>query len=136
MVLWLLEWWPFWLLFLLVFGLVMYQLYYNGYAVSKSIMALVFIFHPGKDADRANVNSCSGWVSHVGQFRESRIYEFVLEARLTQGDVEVLLLDQEKQPLLRLNRWHPGGHVALDGNSRYFLRWEFSKASGQCELRW
>ena len=130
------EPWMFWLLFAPVFGFVMYQLYCHGIGVSKSIAAIVFIFHPGKDADRATVDSCSGWVSHVGQFHESRIYEFALEARLTQGDVEVLLLDQERQPLLRLNRWCPGGCVALDGNSRYFLRWEFSSASGQCELRW
>lgn len=130
------EPWLFWLLFVPFFGFAMYQMYCHGVGVAKSIAALVFIFHPGKEADRATVDSCTGWVSHVGRFHESRIYEFVLDARLTKGDVEILLLDQEKQPLLRLNKWHPADRAALDGNSRYFLRWEFSSASGQCELRW
>lgn len=124
------------LLFPPVFGVAMYQMYQRGYAVSKSIAAIVFIFHREKNADRVTVDSCTGWVSHGGLFRESRMYEFVLDARLTKGDVEVLLLNQKKQPLLRMNKWHPAACATLDGSSRYFLRWEFSKASGECELRW
>lgn len=124
------------LLFAPIFGVAMYQMYQRGYAVSKSIAAIVFVFHPGKDADRVTVDSCTGWVSHGGLFRESRIYEFTLDAQLTRGDVEVLLLNQKKTPLLRLNKWHPTGHAELDGSSRYFLRWEFRHASGKCELRW
>lgn len=130
------EAWLFWMLFAPLFGVAMYLLYQRGYAVTKSIMALLFVFDPGKDADRVTVDSCTGWVSHGGQFRESRTYEFVLNARLTKGDVEVLLLNQKKQPLLRMNKWHPAASAEVDGSSRYFLRWEFSNATGECELRW
>lgn len=130
------EAWLFWLLFAPIFGVAMYLLYQRGYVVSKSIVAIVFIFHRGKDADMVTVDSCTGWVIHGGQFRESRIYEFTLDAQLTRGDVKVLLLNQKKMPLLRLNKWHPTAQVTLDGSGRYFLRWEFSHASGKCGLRW
>ncbi|MBD5162346.1 MAG: hypothetical protein HDT14_10125 [Oscillibacter sp.] len=128
--------WPFLLLFVPIFGFAVYKMYCSGLAVTKSIMALLFVFDPGKNGDRVRLDSCTGWVSHVGCFRESRMYEFVLDARLTKGSVEVLLLNQKKMPLLRLNKWHPVACIELDGSSRYFLRWEFSNATGDCELRW
>lgn len=114
----------------------LYLLYFQGIAVTKSIAAMVFMFWPGKDSDKATVDSCDGWVRHMGRFRESRTYEFVLYAEMSKGDVEVFLLDAEKQPLLRLTRWLPAGKIALDGESRYYLQWEFHSASGRCELRW
>lgn len=128
--------WLFWLLFAPIFGFAMYQMYCQGIAVSKSVTAVMFIFHPGKDADKARVGSCTGYVRHAGRFRENRSYEFVLDAQLTQGEVEVLLLDQQKRQVLRLNRWHPVDSAALDGSSRYFLHWNFTSATGECELRW
>lgn len=119
-----------------VLGAIMYFLYRRGVGVSKSIRAILFYFAPGKDADRARVDSCTGWVRHAGRFRESRRYEFRLDAQLSKGNAEVVLLDQNKQPLLKLDRFSPARSVDLDGNSRYYLRWEFSDASGQCELHW
>lgn len=126
----------FWLIFAPVFGFAMYQMYQHGFAVSKSIMAVIFVFHPGLDGDRATVDRCTGWVSHAGRFRESRIYEFTLDARLTQGNVEVLLLNRKKAPLLKLSQWHPAAAATLYADERYFLRWEFSSATGECELHW
>lgn len=126
----------FWLLFAPVFGFAMYQMYRHGFAVAKSIMAVIFVFHPGPNGGRATVDRCTGWVSHAGRFRESRIYELTLDARLTQGDVEVLLLNREKVPLLKLSQWHPAAAVTLDAGEKYFLRWEFSNATGECKLRW
>lgn len=65
-----------------------------------------------------------------------RIFAAILDDRLIGGEAEVLLPDRKKQPILRLNRQHPCETVELDGeSSRYYLRWEFRKASGQCELR-
>lgn len=126
----------FWLIFAPIFGFAMYWMYHHGYAVSKSIMAAVFVFDPGPDGDRATVDRCTGWVSHAGRFRESRIYEFVLDARLTQGDVEVLLLNQKKVPLLKLSQRCPAAAATLYADEQYLLRWEFSSAAGECELRW
>ena len=72
----------------------------------------------------------------MGRFYESRTYTFVLDAQLSKGDVELQLLDKEKQPLLKLNRQLMSQTIDLDGKSRYYLRWEFKEATGKCELRW
>ena len=116
-------------------GLV-YLLYSRGFAVSKSIRAVLFLFQPGGDQDKAVVNSCSGWVEHVGLFREARIYAFTLDAQLANGDVEVTLLDRDRRQLLRLNRYYPSDSVGLEGGARYYLRWEFRNATGSCTLAW
>ena len=114
----------------------LYLLYSQGIAVTKSIAAIVFMFWPGKDSDKATMDSCNGWVRHVGRFHESRTYEFVLYTEMSKGDVEVFLLDAEMQPLLKLTQWLPAGRITLDGKSKNYLQWEFSSATGKCELRW
>ena len=128
------DWWT--CFFILPFCFVIYLLYIKGLAVSKSIQAILYVFRPGKDADRVTLDSCTGWVKHVGRFRESRIYEFTLDCQLSKGDVEVFLLNKKKKQLLKLNRQFPAGSAELDGKSRYYLRWEFKNATGKCELHW
>lgn len=111
--------------------------YWGAIATSKCLKAILFAFLPGKNRDKATLDACTGWVRHMGRFYESRTYTFVLDARLTKGDAEVLLLDQKKQPLLKLNRQVPSRTIHLDGETgRYYLRWEFQGASGKCELHW
>ena len=128
------EWWS-WFLVVPICALI-YLLYIKGFAVSKRIRAIVFVFRPGKDADKATLNSCTGWVKHVGRFRENRIYEFTLDCQLSKGEAEVLILDRKKQQLLKLNRHFPVGRVELEEKSRYYLHWEFESATGKCELHW
>ena len=125
---------PYHLIILLALGAVVYLLYRRGLAVTKSIAAVLFVFRPGRDADRAKLNSCSGWVRHMGRFHQGRAYEFSFEARLSKGEAEVSLLDRDKRPLLKLNRQSPTGTIKLE--ERYYLRWEFQNATGQCELSW
>lgn len=110
--------------------------YYWGIATTKCISAIVFVFMPGKNGDRATLDTCTGWVRHMGRFYESKTYSFVLDTRLSKGNAEVLLLDKKKQPLLKLSEQFPSHTIDLDGKSRYYLRWEFKNASGKCELRW
>ena len=57
--------------FILLFCTVMYLLYIKGLAVSKSIQAILCVFRPGKDADRATLDSCTGWVRHVAESMET-----------------------------------------------------------------
>ena len=128
--------WPYFVIFFVVFGLTMYWFYCQGAVVSKSIGAVLFAFQPGKDGDRARLNSCTGWVKHVCRLHESRMYEFALDAQLTRGDAEVVLLDKNKRQLLKLNRYVPADKVELNGKGRYYLRWEFKSATGTCELHW
>ena len=121
---------------ILVFCMAVYWLYVQGIAVSKNIAAVLFVFRPGKNADRVTLNSCTGWVRHAGRFRESRIYEFTFTAQLSSGHAEAVLLDRAKQPLLTLDSRRPAGTVKLAGETRYYLHWNFTNASGTCGLRW
>ena len=106
-------------------------------AVVKSIRAVVFTFRPGKSADHAAVDACTGWLRHMGRFYANRTYTFTPDAKQAKGDVEVLLLDKKKQPLMKLAPQNPTPTIALDGKTgRYDLRWNFKRASGSCELRW
>lgn len=109
--------------------------HFLGIATTKSIRAVLFVFQPGKNGDKVVLDSCTGWVRHRG-FYESGTYTFILDAQLSSGSAEVSLLDHNKRPLLTLSKQLPSQTVALDGKSRYYLRWEFKRASGKCELRW
>ena len=117
-------------------GILIYLLHRQGFALTKSIAAVLFVFQPGKRGDRASLNSCTGWVRHRGRFRESRIMKFCFDGRLSSGDAEVVLLDSQKRELLRLNRHQSTGELKLDGTTRYYLQWEFHRATGICELHW
>ena len=110
--------------------------YRQGFLTSKRIAAALFIFRRSENGESATVDSCSGSLRHTVRFPESRSYQFHFHGGLSKGDVEIVLSDAKKQPLLRLNRCAPTGVVKLDKNNKYFLRWEFRKATGRCELSW
>lgn len=128
--------WLYFAVLIVTIGTVIYLLYCKGLAVSKSIGAILFIFRPGRDADKATLDSCTGWVKHVGRFHESRTYEFTFDAQLSNGNVEVILLDKKKQQLMKLNQQSPAGKIELDAENRYYLQWDFKSATGKCELHW
>ena len=117
-------------------GILIYLLHRQGFAVTKSIAAVLFVFQPGKRGGRASLDSCTGWVRHRGRFRKSWIMKFCFDCRLSSGDAEVVLLDSQKRELLRLNRHQSTGELKLDGTARYYLQWEFHRATGICELHW
>lgn len=66
-------------------GAAAYLLYCRGIAVTKGVAALLFVFRTGKDGDRAALDSCTGWVRHMGRFRRSGTYVFSLDCRLVKG---------------------------------------------------
>ena len=117
-------------------GIIIYLLYSQGYAMTKSIGAILFMLHPGRNGDKAALNSCNGWARHRVRFRESGVYTFTFDSQLTSGDAEVLLLDKNHRQLLRLNRYLNAGQAEIDKTGRYYLRWEFKSATGKCELNW
>lgn len=119
-----------------IFGLIGYLLYCRDIAVTRCMRALVFLFRPRRDGDTVTLDACSGWLRHVGRFRESGTYAFTLDAQLSAGDVEVLVLDGAMEQLLKLDRRSPSAEIALDGRKRYYIRWEFRGAAGRCALRW
>ena len=111
-------------------------LYIRSLMESKSVAAVLYAHRPGRTADRLTLNSCTGWVRHVGRFRRSGTYAFSLDCRLSKGDASVLLLDQEKREFLHLNRYRASGSICLHRECRYSLRWEFQNATGKCVLCW
>lgn len=118
------------------FAVLMLFLYRQGFAVSKCVRAVLFVFQRGKWNDSVSLNSCTGWVRHRVPIRHAQTYEFCLDCQLSQGEAEVILLGPRGQELLRLNRTKTAGSVDLNGDSPYTLRWEFSNATGKCQLRW
>lgn len=126
----------YYLIIFLVFGAVLYFLYCKGLAVTKCIAAVLFVFRPGRNTDLVKLGSCTGWVRHVACFHKDRAYEFSFESRLSQGDAEVSLLSKDKHPVLKLSKSFSNGRITLTENGRYYLRWAFQNATGQCELRW
>ena len=108
----------------------------QGFAVSKSITAILFVFLPKEGHDQATLDSCSGWVRHRGRFHESRTYTFILDTQLSKGDADVSLLDKAGKQLLNLNQQSPTGKINLDGKNRYYLYWKFKGATGKCILSW
>ncbi len=42
-------------------GALIYLLYRQGLASSKCITAVLFVFRPGRQADSAFLDSCTGW---------------------------------------------------------------------------
>lgn len=126
-------------LFIATFAVVsafIYILYCQGFAVLRRTSAIMIVFRHGKNADQATLDSCTGWVKHAGRFCESKTNEFFLDAQLSKGNVEVILLDRKKQPLMKLTPQSPVCKIELDVRNRYYLRWEFRGATGKCELRW
>lgn len=126
-------------LFIATFAVVsafIYILYCQGFAVLRRTSAIMIVFRHGKNADQATLDSCTGWVKHAGRFCESKTHEFFLDAQLSKGNVEVILLDRKKQPLMKLTPQSPTCKIELDVRNRYYLRWEFRGATGKCELRW
>ena len=121
---------------LAVAGIVLYLLYRRGLAVTKAIIAVLFVFRPGREEDRVSLNSCTGWVRHAGRFRGGRNYEFTLDCQISEGSVAVSLLDRSKQTILKLDQWSLVDKVKLEERGRYYLHWGFDSATGQCKLSW
>ena len=42
--------------------------YLGAIATTKCIRAILFVFVPGKNGDRVTLDSCTGWVRHMGRF--------------------------------------------------------------------
>mgnify|MGYP006976895409 CR=1 FL=1 len=119
-----------------VLGVVIYLLYRQGFMVTKRLAAILFVYRPGRKKERVRLDTCTGWVRHAGRFQKGRTYDLTLQCQLSKGSANVLLLNKKEQALLKLDGQSPCGRVKLEEDSRYYLRWEFQSATGQCELHW
>lgn len=116
--------------------LVFYFLYDNGYMITKSKTALTFIGSRVKNGFAFQFTGCTGYVGRVLRVKESGTYTVNLDATLSKGEVRFLLLDSAKTPLLILTpEWNQGG-AYLELGKRYYVRMEFTHASGDSKACW
>ena len=124
------------LLFAILFCILMYFLYINGYMIINAKRAAVFIGSiRGKGTCGASFRSCSGYMKRIMRFRESRAYHFVLDAKLVSGEMEVEILDRDKKVILHLDEKSPEATIEADGKKRYTLIFRFKSATGEFKMR-
>ena len=107
-------------------------LYSQGYMVSKSISAVVFI--GSKKGNSAKFTSCSGYLKRIIKFKADGTYTFVLDAELSKGDLSVELLDSTKQKIMQLNCSNRSGSITVEKKKKYYLVINFRSATGRYAL--
>ena len=122
--------WP--ILLIPAFGLLMYLLYQLGCIPVQRKRALMFV---GTNY-RARFTSCSGSIRRVLRFREDTQLHFLLEQTLTAGELWVELRDAGGSCILRLDAGAPAAAHTLKGGMRHLLIVYFRSASGSYELSW
>ena len=122
--------WP--VLLIPAFGLLMYLLYRSGCISVQRKRALAFIGSNYK----ARFTSCTGNIRRILRFRENAQLRFLLEQKLTAGELWAELLDDSGRCILRLDENAPAAELALEGRTCYKLIVHFRSASGRYELSW
>ncbi len=108
-------------------GVVFYYLYIHGFLFVQSKRAVMFA--GSIDGRRAIFSSCSGYRKRVMKFKESRVYNFVLNSALEKGDLEITITDSSKQPVLILNGNNGNAAINADKKKRYYLVFSFKSAT-------
>ncbi|MBP3609795.1 MAG: hypothetical protein J6J42_05600 [Lachnospiraceae bacterium] len=125
------------LLILLLLPVIYYLLYSNGYMITGSKSAKVFVGkNRGTNAFWTQFVDCSGELKRVARFRKSKEYKFCLNASIAGGTASIEILDREKQVLLSLTPEQPEGRLMVDVKQKYFMVYRFESASGAYELTW
>lgn len=114
-----------------------YVLYINGFMIWNNRRALMFIGSlRGDGACKARFNVCSGVMKRVIRFKESKVYHFNLDINLTEGSLEVRVLDKDKNVVVLLDHNTCEYELMVESKKRYYLVFEFKKASGEYVLEW
>ena len=125
------------ILFTILFCILMYVLYINGYMIVNAKRAVTFIGSiRGRGKCGASFHSCSGYMKRIMRFKESRVYHFELEVNLVSGEMVVEVLDREKKPVMRLDGNTPKAEIEVDTKKRYTLVFRFKSATGDFKMRW
>lgn len=125
------------IIILICLGILFYVLYMQGLMVINSKRVVMFMGSiRGRDNCKAKFTMCSGSMKRVVRFKENRTYIFSLNSELSNGEVEVKILDSSKQPVITLNSNISEAHFDADKRQRYYLVFLFESATGSYELRW
>lgn len=122
---------------LLCLAALFYFLYMQGLLVLSAKRAVMFVGSiRGGSNCKARFSSCGGSMRRVMKFREDKTYKFSLESELSQGEMEVKILDASKQPALTLDSRHTSALLAARKKQRYYLVFSFTSATGSYTLSW
>lgn len=125
------------LLILVLLPVIYYVLYTNGYMITGSKSAKVFVGkNRGTNAYWSQFADCSGELKKVARFRNEKEYKFFLDVGLSYGNVAIELRDKEKNVLMSLTPEHPEGTITVDKKQRYYMVYKFEDATGSYELKW
>ena len=124
------------IIFMIVFAGIMTFLYFNGFIETTCKAALVFFHERTADSEKFHINRCTGTLKRIMKFKEEGTYEFTLDYSLASGSAEAVILDRQKVEIARLDGDCSHTAFFVNKGERYYLKWRFSSASGECELKW
>lgn len=121
-------------------ALLLYCLYWNGYAILNVKAALFYIGYPRwgkrKNCIRARFAACTGLTRQVVCLLPDRQYQFTLSAHLNEGSVSVEIYEGRKTFLARLDAHSPTAIISTDTETRFQVFVRLRKADGDYKLVW
>ena len=124
------------IIFMIIFAGVMVFLYLNGIIVTSCKAALVFVHERNGNSEKFHINRCTGTLGRIMKFKDEGTYEFTLDNSIAIGSAEVVILDRQKVEIAKLDGDCSRTVFFANKGERYYLKWRFSSASGECELKW
>lgn len=113
-------------------------LYLNGYIPIRVIRALLFIGSSGikHNQCQARFSTCTGYIQYILTIHEAKTVLFSFDTILTKGNIQILVLNQAKQPVLQLTPDCPTGQLQANPQQRYRIKIIFDGADGNYRLTW
>lgn len=124
------------IIFMVIFAGVMVFLYFNGIIETTCKAALVFFHERTGQSEKFQMNRCTGTLKRIMKFKEEGTYEFTLDYSFAKGSAEAVILDRQKVEMARLDGDCCRTAFFVNKGERYYIKWKFSSASGECELKW
>lgn len=125
------------LLVFIIIGAIYYILYLRGYMIVSAKRAVVFIGNLlGRNKCNVNFSSCNGYVKRIVRFHDAGEVRFNLDGKVTKGNVQVEILDANKQRILLLDYGKRNGEIIVHKKKRYYLIFRFENATGDLKLSW
>lgn len=125
------------LLVFVIIGAIYYILYLRGYMIVSAKRAVVFVGNLlGRNKCSVNFSSCNGYVKRIVRFYDDGEVRFDLEGKVTKGNVQVEILDVNKQRILLLDCGKCNDKILVQRKKRYYLILRFENATGELRLNW
>ncbi len=121
----------------LLFGLLFYLLYINGYISLRTVSTLYFFGSANLYRNcSAKFTRCSGSIKRILKFNDTRLVTFTFDSNINEGSVDLFILNKDKETVLTLNSDNPTGTLTIQAKERYYIKIKFCRASGNYKLNW